>query len=416
VKIKLSQTAYVTLMMAVSLFITFMRRTDAFYFPQFYAEDGIVWYPDAYHLGALKSFLLPQDGYYQTLARIGAAISLLVPLKSAPSIFNALALCIHLLPVCLILSGRLKGVFSSRVRQVLIILVYLCLPNTIDLHMNLTTAQWRLALFVALLLVSSKPTSTFFRITDVLFVVLSAFSGPYGVFLGPVAFFFAYRVKNVYRMLLSAILSVGASFQLLSLLFLNPAVRPEVELGVSLLSFFRIFSGQVVLGLLLGENGFHLVYQSQYWESVFPVVISLIGLYLIITTFIQSSDELRTLIVFSALIFCSALISPTIGTDVKAWQTLEMPNAATRYWIIPIFVFFLCLLEQARQLPRRLAPQLASVLILILPIGVSFDIHYEKWERQKFVRATRRLNKASKGSSVNIPIYPPGYTMVLKKR
>jgi hypothetical protein len=43
--------------------IVIMRRPDAVLSPQFWAEDGKIWFANAHNLGALHSLVLPQNGY-----------------------------------------------------------------------------------------------------------------------------------------------------------------------------------------------------------------------------------------------------------------------------------------------------------------------------------------------------------------
>ena len=58
---------------AVALII--LRRPDAILNPQFWAEDGVLWYANAYNLGIVRSLLMTDAGYYQTLCRITGAIA-----------------------------------------------------------------------------------------------------------------------------------------------------------------------------------------------------------------------------------------------------------------------------------------------------------------------------------------------------
>ena len=51
---------------------------------QFYAEDGTIWFAQAYNDGWLHSLLLPQAGYLNTMPRLAAGLALLVPLTWAP--------------------------------------------------------------------------------------------------------------------------------------------------------------------------------------------------------------------------------------------------------------------------------------------------------------------------------------------
>src|SRR3954453_19860929 len=60
------------------------RRPDAFLNPQFFAEDGNIWFADAYNIGWLRSLANTHTGYFQTLPRLGPALALAVPLPYAP--------------------------------------------------------------------------------------------------------------------------------------------------------------------------------------------------------------------------------------------------------------------------------------------------------------------------------------------
>jgi len=69
--------------------LIFSRQPDAFLHAQFFAEDGKIWFADAYNNGWFTSLFKAQDGYFQTLPRLAAALSLPAPLALA--VFDLLA-------------------------------------------------------------------------------------------------------------------------------------------------------------------------------------------------------------------------------------------------------------------------------------------------------------------------------------
>ena len=85
------------------------RRPDAIFHAQFYAEDGHVWFADAYNLGWWHALFRAQDGYFQTLPRLAAALALLAPLSLAPLVLNIAAVAVEALPVNILLSGPVVG-------------------------------------------------------------------------------------------------------------------------------------------------------------------------------------------------------------------------------------------------------------------------------------------------------------------
>src|SRR5208282_3246621 len=116
----------VIFLLACTILIT--RRPDAILHAQFWAEDGHVWFADAFNFGGWTALFRTQDGYFQVLPRLAASLALLAPLRLAPLILNLVAIAIEALPVNLLLSLR-SSVWGSLRYRALLAFVYLALPN-----------------------------------------------------------------------------------------------------------------------------------------------------------------------------------------------------------------------------------------------------------------------------------------------
>jgi hypothetical protein len=103
----------VIFLLACALLVS--RRPDAIPHAQFWAEDGHVWFADAYNFGGWAALFRTQDGYFQFLPRLAAALAVLVPLRMAPLVLNLIAIAIAALPVqtCCSLSGLRFGAASA---------------------------------------------------------------------------------------------------------------------------------------------------------------------------------------------------------------------------------------------------------------------------------------------------------------
>src|SRR5436190_14256825 len=75
------------------------RRPDAIFYPQFFGEDGSVWYPEAYMFGWFNALFSSQNGYYQTLPRLAAAVAQLFALEDGPLVMNVIGLSLQVLPI-----------------------------------------------------------------------------------------------------------------------------------------------------------------------------------------------------------------------------------------------------------------------------------------------------------------------------
>src|SRR3954467_4485450 len=94
---------------AIALLIVCSRRPDALAIPQFYAEDGTVFYSEAYSLG-LHALVLPRSGYFHTVPRLVVLFDQLFPLVWAPLIVSLAAMAIQILPVNVFLSSRFSNI------------------------------------------------------------------------------------------------------------------------------------------------------------------------------------------------------------------------------------------------------------------------------------------------------------------
>ena len=162
--------------------ITITRRPDAVIEPQFWAEDGVVWYNDAYSAtNPLKPLLLPVCGYFQTISRIGAMIAVSFDIGHAPLIFNLIAILITVLPVLFFLSSRFEKLIPKISHRLFLSLAYLCIPGASEVHANLTNAQWHLAMLMILVVVAPASKKILWQIFDGLALLISGLSGPFSL-------------------------------------------------------------------------------------------------------------------------------------------------------------------------------------------------------------------------------------------
>src|SRR5205809_426185 len=80
------------------ILFTVLRCPSRLFSPQFFAEDGAVYFADAYNSGGLASIFQPIVGYLTILPRISALGASLLPLRQAPAVMSSIALVFHVLP------------------------------------------------------------------------------------------------------------------------------------------------------------------------------------------------------------------------------------------------------------------------------------------------------------------------------
>ena len=94
-KIK-SNDLIIKILLFISIFaIIIMRRPDIITHAQPWAEDGTIWLQDIYNNGLFDSIIRPQNGYYQTIAKLIYSISLIFGVENAPLVANILSTLIR---------------------------------------------------------------------------------------------------------------------------------------------------------------------------------------------------------------------------------------------------------------------------------------------------------------------------------
>lgn len=402
-----------TAVFLAAAFVIFLRRPDAFLLPQFYAEDGRVWYAEAYNSGWLSALLQPQDGYFQTLPRLAAALSLAGPLTLAPAVMNAVGLLFQVMPVLLLLSTICDRWGSRRFRAMLAA-IYLLLPNSSELNISVTESQWRLAFSAFLIVVGKWPSARLGQAFCAGAIVLCGLTGPFCFVLLPVAAVVWFSRRERWLLPAGAILGLCCAVQMYSLCVLASGARADGgALGASPQWLVRILAGQIYLATLVGTNV--LAYQL-------PLIVLLsiaVGFTLLVcAAWLLGGFELRCLVVFAAVLFFAALANPVVKglNGHTKWQILASVSGV-HYWFFPTLAFAWCVAAYAVKLGSLERTRIASAaLVALLSVGILRDFRMPAYVDFKASRHARVFEASPHGTVMTIPENPPGWTFTLVKR
>src|SRR5208337_3904073 len=264
----LASAAFWALAIGVTSALLILRRPDAVFHAQFWAEDGVVWFADAYNHGALRALVLARDGYLQTLPRLACAIALWAPLVHAPLVTNLIALMIEALPPLFLVSARMRNLGPLGLRCALALLL-LFVPDASEVHAAITDSEFQMAVLACLVIIAEVPRSWAGRVFDVVVLALFSLTGPFCVLLFPVALvrtlvpLLVRQSTNAqvtqsasrWRWVQLSLLAAGGLVQGLTVLT-TAGARLNTTLGASVAAFAQIVAGQVVLPLFVGHNPF----------------------------------------------------------------------------------------------------------------------------------------------------------------
>lgn len=243
------------------------RKPDAFLAAQFWAEDGVVWYRQAYEMGWM-SLLHPQNGYFQTVSKIAGNLGQFVDLARAPLLFSLIALAFKLLPVVLLYSSRGKGLVPSASGRLLVGFLYVAHPYSWEVFINVTNIHWHLAIAALLVICFASWDGPSQKISDCAIVLLCGLSGTFALFLAPISAWHWFRTRSRRSLVLATVLFLAASIQLAALLMTGAATRSSAPLDASWGDLYRIVGGQITAASILGDGWRPLFVDSLWQESV----------------------------------------------------------------------------------------------------------------------------------------------------
>lgn len=390
------------------------RRPDAIFQAQFWNEDGHVFFADAYNFGWWPALFRTYEGYYHALPRLGAALALLAPLTLAPLVLNTIAICVQALAVNVLLCLRSSAWGSLRARF-LLAGIYLALPNSFEMNATITNSQWILALIAFLLLVMPRPRNNMERVADVCVLLLCGLSGPFCIFLFPIALYAAWRHRERWRWVRAGLIFMTCLVQARSLLNGGFAGRPHVELGANLVLLARVLAGQLYLGSLFGVSP--VAAFPGRWLATVLIAIAVGGTLYLSICFMRSREEMRLLLIFAGMILAAAMIAPTPGQmgGTTFWWVALAHGSGARYWYFPDLALAWTIVGFAQSRTRSL--QVISVALLcVMSLGIALRWEHPAFRDAHWAEYAKSFETAPAGTAVTIPESTPGWNLMLIKR
>ena len=377
---------------------------------QFYAEDGAIWYANAYNGGWLHSLTLPAGGYLNTLQRVGAGLAMLVPFRFAPLAMVVFGLLWQCLPVTILLSARCRR-WGSLSTRMLFAALYLAVPHAREVHVVLTNSQWHLALVLPLLLFAAPPRGRMGRVLDGLLFALAGFCGPYGIPLVPGGLLFWYLRRQRWTLVQCGLLAVGVVVQG-AVLLRGGGARTQAVLGASVGYFLRLLGGNIVMGSIFGAFP---------WSVRAPYGLllgfALLGMAVYAYCLRRAPVELRLFMLYCLLLLASALHSPlaTTASLLPVWAVMAKGHSS-RYWLFPMLALLWGCAWCFQAAPARAFRFVGGAVLVLTCAGIVQDWRYPSYPDAHFQASARRFATAAAGARVDVPETPAGWTMVLYKK
>ena len=395
--------------------IVVSRRPDALSNPQFFIEDGPLWYAQAHDIGWHTLFMPSHRGYFHTVDRLVAVAAQYLPLRFAPLFFNVFAIAVEAFGALLLASRRFAEIVPSRGWRLFLGLSYVALPASWGAISNMTHSQYHLSIFACLVVLAGGAITRTWQIVDVIVVGLSGLTGPTCIALAPLAALVWVKRRTVWSAVLAGITVAAALIQGISLIFNAAPVETHVPLGASARGLIRLIGWRVTLAPLIGQRtSLDLYGASVPWLAV---VAAIVGLAILAYALIRAPFELGVFVCFGLMALGMALIWPVPMNTAPGgyWATLTEPGVHVRYFLPPTFALVASLVWMVSRHQKIVRGCAALSLAAMVLYAMPRDWREPAYRDYHFAEYVQKYESAEPGERVQIPV-PPGWSMFLVKR
>jgi len=369
------------------------RRPDAFYNPQFWAEDGMFFQAnDTAHLSVL---LVPYAGYLHLVPRLIALVASAFDPLFIPAIY---VFCV--LALVLYVAGRTQSQRMPFITNAGFALAVALVPDGLEVWLNITNVQSFLAAGLVLLLISKDPISPLAWVHDVTVLGLFGLSGPFSVLFCPLFVVRACTRQSSASVALALWATLIGAIQLWMLLH-----HPGPAESMTHFDWPYVFA---VPGARIGGSLFAGILYPRlpglFALNILGIIV--LGLLVYLALFQRLLRPERFLVAGCCLI----LLVSVIYRQRAHLSGISLPGVGSRYFYAPqLIVLWLLLDLQSRG--ARFARSAAVLLSLFLLVNIGrlresplIDYNWASY-----------VPKIREGKPVDIPINPAGWKIHMEK-
>ena len=301
------------------LLLLFARRPETFLNPQFWAEDGPIFFVQADEFGA-RTLTFSWAGYHHFLLRLIAAVSSPLTAHLVPAAYVGISLLVLLAIVLALFSPRLN--LPARPACALAIAL---IPHTGEAIGNLTNLQWVCALGLVWLLLARDANTMRQHVTDGVIALVLGLTGTFSILFAPLFAWRAWRRRTSASLVLAALVVITAGVQLWTIAHSLPHPVGKENFTVEKVAWWLGFRLPAAL-FLPGE------WAMRTPRGVLDVLGVLTVATLLVTAFLPGRHRERRLLLVAAVAVVLAATIFRAGHELIAFAGLKNGD---RYLFIP---------------------------------------------------------------------------------
>jgi hypothetical protein len=407
---------------AVVFMLLVLRRPDAITNPQFWAEDGPVFFFEQITSPGIGILFRPYAGYLHLVPRLVTAFASLFGSSFAPLVMNLWALLIAALCCSLFSLNRYRYLLQSDWLRIVLCLVMATAFQADELVGNITCVSF--FLFIGALLIILQPAESYSGryswVLPVLGSLLCGFSGPVVIILLPLCAWIAIKDRGP-AALASVAVALAGVVQACIYLSADLGRTATERFGDILVASLASVAYRVVLTPIFGLTNAQLL-SRQSFDGVLLVTMIAVTAWLTSLWWQGDTSLRRKVVVCIYLAFIPVVLAIAGRSLAKLFLAMATPPrwGGERYFLAGACMFaYLVALSLERWMPTR---RMAQVVLLaaIFALGTQANFHtlrFTDYQWQKYSpmvdRWIRDRNAGHSTEALSIPINPAPWKLEL---
>jgi len=402
----------------ISSVLIILRRPDAVFLSQPWAEDGSIFLQQAiYH--SWSSLLIPYVGYLLFIPRIVTNLSLYLGLANAPFFMNVSAIIIACLCAVFFSTKHFRFIIKNDLLRMICSFFIVITPGVPEITSNITNIEWYVTvfaiLFIAIPLFRYDQYQKMNHGTKYLCsisLIFSFLTAPYTLVLFPVLMYIIIKhifVKEERRSLLFIIVPTFtiASNAILLTNFHSDLSSHEIistDLAIT-------FVNAVVFGTikLFYYNSHQVIEYIKSLSYMIPIFV--FGGLIVNALKNKSKVEFYFLAFWLSGIFFTLILRPKmIGPSV--WLDLANMSGNERYFFILLVSLFILLMRQYDITTSKTIKIVFLILFFIITINTIMAFSLEPFSDMHY-RETVKVYDPNGHQRCSIPINPPSWNFYI---
>lgn len=369
------------------------RKTDLVVNPQFWAEDSVIFFEQAYNEG-WSVLWKHYAGYLHTMPRLVAGVAASVDLVYAPGIFVGVAWA-----GTLYVAARTQSERVGLPRHPAFAFAVVLVPDTFEVLLFLVNAQWVLAGALLLLLISKDPVRARSWGHDLAALVLLGLTGPFVILFAPLFLVRAWQRRTRASTILGALAVALAGIQL-AVFILNPV--PTLGEKIEPVAALAVPGMRIGASLAIGS----LSMLQFEWGAATALSVVTVAVVAWLAARPGGDRGERILLALA----CAFLLASTLWRCRYVLPPLRTIGFGARYFFPQQLIVLWLLMAAAWDTRKWVARGAVVVALWVVAVNVP-RMREPKLDDLKWVEHARR---ARAEAEAKIPVHP-GWTMTLRR-